>query len=105
MKPIEKGAYSEFHKVIATQDGNFISVGLVANGDTEDGWALKFSNSGEPIWYRAIDGNSTTDRFADVKETGYNEFMLFGTADDRPLIVTLKEKDDQVELVNLFLGY
>lgn len=110
VKPVEVAAYSEFHKVISTQDGNFITVGLAATGETEDGWALKFSKDGEPIWYRAMDGGNTTDIFEDVKETSLNEFIIFGKADDRPFIVTIRERDpeietlDLIEIVDLFLG-
>lgn len=105
MHDFERGSYSEFHTVIATQDGNFLTVGLLATGETEDGWALKFSPQGVTIWYRAVDGDNTTDVFTDIKEMSFNEFMIFGTTDDRPMIVTASEKEDHIELVNLFLGY
>lgn len=100
MTPVEVGAYSEFHKVVSTQDGNFITVGLAGTGDSEDGWIVKFSTEGELIWYRACCDNST-EIFEDVKETSLNEFIIFGKSDDRPFIVTIREKDPEIEKINI----
>ncbi len=99
----EKGNYSEFHKVIQILDGNFVTVGLVGTGESEDGFIVKFTPKGKIIWYRTCCDNST-EVFENIVETGTNEFMIFGKSDDRPIIVTLVEKNDEIEMVNLFLG-
>ncbi len=100
-RDIEHGGYNDLHKIILTQDGGYVAVGMITNGGSENGFVIKFDANGEDVWYRLLEAEST-DVFTDIKETASNEFMIFGKSDDRPMIVTVVEKEDQVDMVNLF---
>lgn len=99
-RDIEHGGYNELYKITTTQDGGFIAVGLVTNGDSEEGFVIKFDKDGEDVWYRLLEAE-TTDVFTDVKETSFNEFMIWGKSDDRPMIAVASEKEDQIEIESL----